>query len=139
MTDTNPARSPTRKPPGHDFVRGSFRFAAELIAMVATAWALWPVSIPLAIAAVLVLIGLPAIFSTPGDRPGGGGPVAVPGAVTILFVLIDLAAAIVAAWLVWPWWLAIAVTALCVVVIGTEQTRWKSLMRTDWRRHTKHG
>ena len=136
MSGTNAARSPTRRPPGHDVVRGSLRFAAELTAMVATAWALWPVSIPLAIAAAVVLIALPAVFSTPGDRPGGGGPIAVPGVVTILFVVIDLAAATVAAWVVWPWWLALAVTILCLVVIGTEQTRWKALIGTDWRQHT---
>ena len=139
MTGARVGPSTSRRPPGHDFVRGGLRFAAELVAMVATAWALWHVSIPLAIAAVLVLIGLPAVFSTPGDRPGGDGPIAVPGAVTILFVLIDLAAATVAAWFVWPWWLAIVVTALCVVVIGTEQTRWKALISTDWRRRTKNG
>ena len=135
----NAAPPATRRPPGHDVFRGSVRFAAEIIAMVATAWALWPVSIPLAIAAVLVLIGLPAVFSTPGDRPGGGGPIAVPGAVTILFVVIDLVAATVAAWFVWPWWLAVAVTLLCVVVLGTEQTRWRALLSTDWRRHGKNG
>lgn len=135
MTAPIPAPSPTRTPPGHDLVRGSIRFAAELIAMVATGWALWPVSIPLAIAAVVVLIGLPAVFSTPGDRPGGGGPVAVPGVVTILFVVIDLVAATAAAWAIWPWWLAIAVTVLCVVVIVTEQPRWKALIGADWRRH----
>ena len=131
MTGSSAARPSTPKPPGHDLVRGGLRFAAELIAWVATAWALWSYSIPLAIAAVVVLIGLPAIFSTPGDRPGGGGPIAVPGIVTILLVVLDLIAATVAAWITWPWWLAIAVTVLCIVVIGTEQTRWKSLISSS--------
>ncbi len=139
MTRADLARPPARRPPGHDFVRGGVRFAAELVAMVATAWALWPHSVILAIGAVLVLIGLPAVFSTPGDRPGGGGPIAVPGAVTIFFVLLDMVAATVAAWLAWPWWLATAVTLLCIVVIGTEQTRWKVLISTDWRRHAQSG
>ena len=62
---------------------------------------------------------------------GGGGPIAVPGIVTILLVVLNLIAATVAAWITWPWWLAIAVTALCIVVIGTEQTRWKSLISTS--------
>jgi hypothetical protein len=97
--------------------------------MVATPWALWHYSIVLAIAAVVILIGLPAIFSTPGDRPGGDGPVAVPGFVTISIVLVHLTAAVVAAWAVWPWWIAVMVTALCVVVVFTEQTRWRALTR----------
>jgi hypothetical protein len=127
MITTHATSSPRRRPPGHDNVRGGFRFLAELIAMTATPWALWHYSILLAIASVVILIGLPAIFSTPGDRPGGDGPIAVPGVVTILIVLIHLTAATVAAWMIWPWWLATAVTALCIVVIGTEQSRWRAL------------
>lgn len=115
--------------PGHDLVRGSVRFSSEIIAWVAVAWALWPHSILLAILAVAVLIAFPAIFSTPGDRPGGDGPVAVPGIVTILHLVVQLAAAVVASWLVWPWWIAIAVTALCLAVIATEQPRWRALTR----------
>jgi hypothetical protein len=136
MTRTPPstrygARASARRPPGHDNVRGGFRFLAEIVAFVAVPWALWPHSVLLAIASVIVLIALPAIFSTPGDRPGGDGPVAVPGAVTVLIVLITLGAAAVAAWAIWPWWLAAAVTVLCVVVIFTEQTRWKTLTRRN--------
>ena len=119
--------APNGRPPGHDNLRGGFRVVAELIALTATPWALWHYSIPLAIAAVVVLIGLPAVFSTPGDRPGGDGPVDVSGFVTIGIVLLHLTAATVASWFIWPWWLATAVTALCIVVIGTEQTRWKAL------------
>lgn len=129
MTSTHVIAPSTRRPPGHDYIRGGFRFLAELIAMIATPWALWNDSILLAIASVVILIGLPAIFSTPGDRPGGDGPVAVPGIVTILIVLLHLTAAALAAWVIWPWWLATGVTALCIVVVGTEQTRWKALTR----------
>ena len=127
MNRPRPASAPTRRPPGHDNLRGGFRFSAELIAMTATPWALWHYSILLAIASVVILIGLPAIFGTPGDRPGADAPVAVPGGATIAIVLLHLTAATVASWLIWPWWLAAAVTALCLVVIGTEQTRWKAL------------
>jgi hypothetical protein len=117
------------RPPGHDLARGSVRFAAELVAMVVTPLALWPHSIPLAIIAVVLLVALPAVFSTPGDRPGGDGPVAVPGVVTILILLVTLGAAIAGAWLIWPWWAAATVTALCVAVVFTEQTRWRALTR----------
>lgn len=122
-----------RRPPGHDNLHGGVRFTAELIAMTATPIALWPHSIPLAIGTVMLLIGLPAVFSTPGDRPGGDGPIPVPGIVTILIVLVHLTAATIAAWTIWPWWIAIAVTVLCGIVIGTEQTRWKTLIETTRR------
>ncbi len=113
--------------PGHNDARGALRFLTELIAWVAVPWALWPHSPGLAIAAVVVLIGLPAVFSTPGDRPGGGGFVAVPGWGTILLVLLQLVAASVAAWFLWPWWVAASVTVVCLVVCVTEQPRWRRL------------
>lgn len=118
-----------RSSPGHDPVRGGLRFLSELIAWVGTAWALWSHSIPLAIGALVLLIAPSAIFSTPGDRPGGDTPVAVPGIVTILLLLVQLAAATVAAWVLWPTWIAVAVTALCVTVVITEQPRWRALTR----------
>ncbi|PRY65412.1 hypothetical protein B0I08_11044 [Glaciihabitans tibetensis] len=116
------------KPPGHDPVRGGLRALAELIAWIAAPIALWPHSIPLAIAAVLFLILPPAIFVTPGDRPGGDGPITAPGIITILSVVAHLVTATVAAWLLWPWWIAVLVTALCLVVVFTEQPRWKALL-----------
>lgn len=129
MNTARAAGSPRNKPPGHDTLRGGLRFVTELIAWVATPWALWPHSVFLAIAAVVLLIGLPAVFGTPGDRPGGDSPIAVPGIVTILLVLVQLVAATTAAWAIWPWWLAVGVTLLCVVVVGTEQSRWRSVTK----------
>ncbi|GLY19906.1 hypothetical protein Kisp01_69200 [Kineosporia sp. NBRC 101677] len=124
-------RTPTSgsKPPGHDLFSGGLRFLTELIAWIAAPWALWPHSILLAIGVVLLLIVPPAIFSTPGDRPGGDTPIAVPGAVTILMLLSHLVAATAAAWALWPTWIAVAVTTLCVVVVITEQPRWRALTR----------
>ena len=122
-------RRPVAQPhgPGHDPVRGGLRFLSELVAWVGTPWALWSFSVPLAILALALLIVPSAIFSTPGDRPGGGGPVAVPGIVTIALLLVQLVAATVAAWVLWPTAIAVAVTVLCVVVVFTEQPRWRSL------------
>jgi len=116
------------KPPGHDYLRGGLRFATELIAWVSTPWALWPHSIALAIGTDVLLIGLPAIFSTPGDRPGGDSPVAVPGIVTVFLVLIQLVAATAAAWVLWPTWTAATVTLLCLIVPFTELPRWRHLL-----------
>ena len=117
--------------PGHNDARGALRFLTELIAWIAVPWALWPRSALLAIVAVLVLVGLPAVFGTPGDRPGGFALVAVPGAVTMLLVLLQLVAASVAAWVLWPWWVAAPVTVLCLIVPVTERPRWRRLVRSQ--------
>ena len=115
---------------GHNDARGALRFLTELIAWVAAPMALWSRSPLVAIAAVAVLIGLPAVFNTPGDRPGGGVVVAVPGWVTVLLVLLQLVAASVATWFLWPWWVAAPVTVLCLSVCVTEQPRWHRLTAT---------
>jgi hypothetical protein len=104
------------------------RVVAEVTAWVCTPWALWAYSIPLAIGAVLLLIGLPAVFSTPGDRPGGDAPVAVPGIVTILLVVLHLVAATASAWALWDTWIAVTVTVVCLVVPLTELPRWRALL-----------
>ncbi|WP_159617924.1 hypothetical protein [Arthrobacter zhaoguopingii] len=130
MKTARQSTGPGTRAPGHDLLRGGLRFTAELIAWVGSAWALWPHSIPLAIGAVVLLIGLPAVFSTPGDRPGGDGPVAVHGIVTILILLIQLVAATITAWILWPGWIAAAVTALCLLVTLTDHPRWRELTRT---------
>ncbi|MCI4046253.1 hypothetical protein [Streptomyces sp. TRM75563] len=119
------------QPPGHDHVRGGLRFVAEMTAWVCTPWALWSYSIPLAIGAVLLLIGLPALFGTPGDRPGGDPPVAVPGIVTVSLVVLQLVAAAASAWALWGTWIAASVTVLCLVVPFTELPRWRALLRTS--------
>ncbi|WP_373428640.1 hypothetical protein [Streptomyces sp. B1I3] len=137
MAATDPSPSPPQasstvrtrtQRPGHDYVRGGVRVAAEVIAWVCTPWALWPHSVPLAIGAVLLLIGLPAVFSTPGDRPGADAPVAVPGIVTILLVVLHLVAAAASAWALWGTWIAATVTVLCLVVPFTELPCWRALL-----------
>jgi len=126
VTVTTAARPP--RPVGHDPLRGGLRFLAELVAWVGVPWALWPHSPVLAITAVLVLVVPPAVFGTPGDRPGGDPPVAAPGAVTIASVLAHLVGAVAAAWVLWPTAVAIVVTALCVAVVVSEQPRWRALV-----------
>lgn len=102
-----------------------FRFATELVAWVATPWALAGYSWPLAVLSVVVLIGLPTCFSTPGDK--AKVMVAVPGWVTILLVLLQLVAAAVSSWIAWPLWAAVVVTLLAAVTVVTEQPRWRWL------------
>jgi hypothetical protein len=94
---------------------------------VATAWALWPHSPAVAIAAVVLLVGLPTVFGTPGDKPGGVA-VPVPGMVTVVLMLLQLIAATAAAWAAWPWWAAVPVTVLCLLTPVTELPRWRRLL-----------
>ncbi|MFJ1808267.1 MULTISPECIES: hypothetical protein [unclassified Streptomyces] len=102
------------------------RFAVELIAWVATPWALAGHSWLLAALSVVLLIGLPTCFSTPGDK--AGVIIAVPGWATILLVLLQLAAAVASSWLAWPAWAAIAVSLLAAVTLVTERRRWQWLL-----------
>src|SRR4051794_20288114 len=97
----------------------ALRFLTELVAWVATPWALASHSVPLAVVAVIVLIGLPTVFATPGDR--ARPVVAVPGTVTIALVLLQLAAAVIASWFAWRALVAVAVTVLAAATVVTEQ------------------
>jgi hypothetical protein len=77
---------------------------------------------------VVVLIGLPTLFSTPGDK--ANVIIAAPGWVTIALVLLQFAAAVTSSWLVWPAWAAIPVTVLAAVAVVTERRRWRWLAST---------
>ncbi|WP_369149084.1 hypothetical protein [Streptomyces sp. R44] len=101
------------------------RFAVELVAWVATPWALASHSWLLAALSVVLLIGLPTCFSTPGDK--ANVIIAVPGWVTILLVLLQLAAAVASSWLAWPAWAAGPVTLLAAATLVTERRRWRWL------------
>jgi hypothetical protein len=101
------------------------RLAAEVTAWVATPWALDAHSPVLAGAALLLLIGLPAVFATPGDKTQV--PVAVPGWVTIGLVVVQLAAAVFASWAAWPVPMALLVWGLVVATVCTEIPRWRRL------------
>ncbi|MEV6050006.1 hypothetical protein [Streptomyces sp. NPDC052107] len=104
----------------------ALRFVTELVAWVATPWALSEHSWPLAVLALVVLVGLPTVFSTPGDKASVIVP--VPGGVTILFVLLQLVAAVVSAWWLWPAWAAVPVTLLACATLVTERPRWRWLL-----------
>ncbi|MEU1226175.1 hypothetical protein [Streptomyces sp. NPDC005828] len=114
-----------------DRTASALRFATELIAWVATPWALADRSWLLAALSVVVLIGLPTLFSTPGDK--NNVIVAVPGWVTILLVLLQLAAAVTSSWLTWPVWAAVPATALAAATVVTERRRWTWLLSANRR------
>ena len=116
-------RSPNRPGPA-----SALRFATELVAWVATPWALAGHSVLLAVASVVVLVALPTVFATPGDK--AQVIVAVPGYVTISLVLLHMAAAVVASWLAWPLPVAIAVWILVAASVLAELPRWRWLLST---------
>ncbi|MGJ5750350.1 hypothetical protein FB563_5354 [Streptomyces puniciscabiei] len=109
-----------------DRVPSAFRFATELVAWVATPWALAGYSWPPAVLSLVVLIGVPAVFATPGDKTKVLLP--VPGWVTIVFVLLQLVAAVVSAWWLWPAWAAVPATLLACAALVLEQPRWSWLL-----------
>ncbi|WP_433257149.1 hypothetical protein ACQPYK_19585 [Streptosporangium sp. CA-135522] len=102
------------------------RFSSELVAWVATPWALWSVSVPAALLSVVLLIGLPTVFTTPGDK--AHGMIAVPGVVTIALVLMQLAAAVASSWAAWFTPVAIVVSVLAAACVVAEIPRWRWLV-----------
>ncbi|SEG16533.1 hypothetical protein SAMN05216223_103468 [Actinacidiphila yanglinensis] len=104
----------------------ALRFGLELVAWVATPWYFAGISWVLAVLSLVVLIGLPTVFATPGDKRAV--MVAVPGWATICLVLLQLGAAVAASWAVWPAGVAVAVSVLAAVCVGTERRRWRRLL-----------
>lgn len=108
-----------------DRIPSVLRFTTEIVAWVATPWALSDRSWLLAVASVVLLIGAPTVFATPGDKANVLVP--VPGWVTVLLVLLQLVAAVVFSWLAWPAWAAVPVTVLAAATCVTERRRWRWL------------
>ncbi|MFE2302268.1 hypothetical protein ACFXAW_29230 [Streptomyces sp. NPDC059445] len=124
MTDTAPGTTASGRP--DDRVPSVLRFTTEIVAWVATPWALSDRSWLLAVASVVLLIGLPTVFATPGDKADVVVP--VPGWATVLLVLLQLVAAVVSSWLAWPAWAAVPVTVLAAATCVTERRRWQWLL-----------
>ncbi|WP_326701489.1 hypothetical protein OG909_31740 [Streptomyces sp. NBC_01754] len=124
MTDALDGRTNAGRP--DDRVSSALRFATELVAWVATPWALAGHSWSLAVLSVVVLIGLPTFLSTPGDK--NHVIISVPGWVTVLLVLLQLAAAVASSWIAWPAWAATTVTVLAAAAVVTERRRWRWLL-----------
>ncbi|MFD8706811.1 hypothetical protein ACFV1W_30120 [Kitasatospora sp. NPDC059648] len=103
------------------------RAGLELVGWIGLPIALWPHSVLLAIGVDVLLIGVPAVLQTPGDKPGT--VVAVPGWATVLMVLAELAGAVTAAALLLPGWAAVLVILLALACCVTELPRWRRLLR----------
>ena len=77
-----------------------------------------------AVPALVVLVTLPALFNTPGDKNTDG--IATPGPIRIEIEMFLLGVAVASAWIVWPAWAALAVTIIGVVMVvaGLPRYRW---------------
>jgi hypothetical protein len=127
VTDAIAGDAPSGRP--DDRVASVLRFATEIVAWVATPWALADRSWLLAALSVVVLIGLPTLFSTPGDK--NKVIIAVPGWGTVLLVLLQLAAAVVSSWLAWPVWAAVVVSLMAAATLVTERPRRRWLLAAN--------
>lgn len=91
------------------------RFAMELIAWVAGPWAVWVHVSPWAMpVALVVLVGLPAVFSMPGDKKTV--LVVTPGPVRIGIEIVLHIVALIAPLMVWP---AFASVFVMLIVMGS--------------------
>ena len=106
----------------------SSRFAIEVVAWVAGPWAAaeltgtWFAVIP----TLIVLVALPGVFSTTGDKRHV--VVAVPGRIRLMIELVLAVVAVFSAFLVWTSVGGIIVAAVAVLMLVTGLTRAKWLL-----------
>ena len=102
----------------------TLRFLTELIAWVGGPWAVAQFSVWLVAPTLVILVALPAIFSTPGDKRQV--VVATAGWLRVPLELGLHVVAVAAAWIVWPIWIAIPATLIVIAAIGAglPRTRW---------------
>ena len=102
------------------------RFAIELTAWVAGPWAAADITGLgwIAVPALVVLVGVPSVFNTPGDKRTDG--IATPGPIRIEIEMFLLAVAVASAWIVWPALAGLAVTivGIAMVITGLPRYRW---------------
>jgi hypothetical protein len=109
----------------HDtLASGGFRFLSELVAWIAGPWAMGVINPWLTLPTLVVLVGLPAVFSTPGDKRTI--IIATPGPARILIEMLQYTVAVIAPWYVWPDWAAtISVVAVILsLTLGLKRFAW---------------
>ena len=100
------------------------RFLSEIIEWVACTWLAWLVSPFLGILVLVVLIGLPTVFTTPGDK--NQTIVATAGPYRLLLELSVHAVGLYCVWKLWPFW-AFVVSVIVVVaglIVGLPRIKW---------------
>lgn len=123
---------PTAEPPVEGLspfdtpTSASLRFTVEVLAWTAGAWAAteWWDTGWAALPAAIVLIALPAVFSTPGDKKQVIVP--TPGPLRLVIEVVLAVVAVAGSWAAWPAWLAVIVTVVvaAALVTGVPRARW---------------
>lgn len=108
-------------------VSASLRFLSEIIAWVAGPWAIGLFSKWLVLPALIVLVGLPAVFSTHNDKRNV--VVSTPGPIRIVLELLLYSVAIVAPWFVWPAALSGLAAGIAVASLAAGIPRLQWLMK----------
>jgi hypothetical protein len=109
----------------HDTLLASgFRSMSEVIAWVTGTWTLGAVHPLWGVFALIVMIGLPTVFTTKGDKKHMMVP--TPGPIRALVDFLQFAVAAIAPWFVWPVWAAIlsGVIVLAALVFGRRRYHW---------------
>ena len=116
--------------PAHPYdtpVSAGLRFGSELIAWIAGPWLAYTWSTWALLPALVALVALPGVFSTPGDKNNIVVP--TPGPIRIPIEMLLYGAAAVAPWFVWPSWLAVASGVVVALSIGFGLPRFVWLAR----------
>ena len=122
MAEENRIKHPFDTP-----LSASLRFGTELIAWVAGPWAAGTYSGWLIVPVLVLLVGLPALFSTAGDK--NVIVVATPGPARVLIELVVYATALLAPWLVWPQPVSFATSLVVVASVATGIPRIAWLLK----------
>lgn len=110
--------------PYDTLMSGGLRFLSELIAWVAGPWAVGQWSNWLILPALVLLMGLPGVFSTPNDKRQV--VVSTPGPIRVMIELLLYLVAAVAPWYVWPKlgaWLAVGIV-IASIAAGIPRLLW---------------
>jgi hypothetical protein len=113
--------------PYDTFVSSGLRFLSELIAWIAGPWALAILSTWLVLPELVLLIGVPSVFSTRNDKRQV--IVSTPGPVRVAVELLLYFVAIVAPWLVWPSAVSCVAGGIAITSIGAGIPRIMWLLR----------
>lgn len=106
-------------------ISGGLRFLMEFVAWVAVPWWAWEISGPVSgIPTFLILLAIPALFSTTGDKRNVIVPTPGPTRVGIEVALFVVAA--VGAWLAWSpdTGVGVAVVAIVALLAGRRRIAW---------------
>jgi len=105
-------------------VSSGLRFLSEIIEWVACAWVAWLISPFLGILVLVILIGLPTVFSTPGDK--NQTIISTPGPLRLLLEISVHIVGLICVWNLWPLWAFIGalIVVIAGLIVGLPRIKW---------------